>query len=221
MGHIEVILSFVIFISFLVFILIFLNPIKKISKDSSSLEFTESKILDYLSANLTSVSLILNSSFSSVQGACLYFNLKLEDNIIVKESDGAEKDGDYVYFNYSGNKFYKIYSSIELVEKNFEISNCRKLNGSEYNLGVINTKKIILDSKLNQLIKDYNNYEILKNSFSINNEFSIIIKRENQYLFKLEKFKPNSVEVIAKEIPIEVLNENAEINTYTMQIITW
>lgn len=222
--HLDVILSFVIFILFVVFLLIFFNPIKEYSKSTTYLDMTEKKILEYVSTNLTVVSLTFVNPPAS--GNCFYITLSLPNKVIIKDENSAmtnaNKNGDRIYFQTTTKRFYKIYSSNELNESSVGGAACQELAESNYTIGVTNFYKKVSYSKLIGLNGSYSsNYTQLKQALGLENDFNIAVKSDSGYLFKAEKFKPKATDIMAKDIPIQILNENASLIPAIMNIQTW
>lgn len=226
-SHVEMMISFAIFISFVVFILVVFKPLKIFSE--SSLDVAEARIIDYVSTNLTVSSLILNSTFSATAtpGECFYLNFSLPNTIIMKDENSdiisASKIGKAVYFGYS-DRFYKIYSSEELEEKSLDISSCQNLEEENYMIGVTRAYRKISYSKLEDFFQKYNNYDNyqqLKQTLGLTNDFNIFVKSDSEVIFKGEKYKPRTIEIIAKDISIEILDENASLNPAIMNIQVW
>lgn len=261
-AHIEVILSFVIFISFLVFLLIMFRPLKLFSSSSSILDVTKTKILDYVSTDLSVISLYLN--ISSSLGKCIVLKEDLElpgKNIIVKDEDGNIIRGDTeggsgkVRLNYTGKSFYRVYSSEELKERGVSptggCGNIDKILSGEpggrpggsmpgrggpggggggggsgdYAIGLATTSKKVALSKLNAFFNNYTqNYQVFKSSLGLTSNFNVrILNNSKQVInnFTAEIYKPSSIEIMAKDILIEILDENATITPAIMNLQVW
>ena len=221
--HVEMVISFVIFISFVVFLLILFNPLKKFSKSTSSLDITKAKIIDYVSTDLSISSLTLKDLTSSPD--CFYLDSFLPDKVIIKNENleivEATKDEDYIYFKYTG-KFYKIYSSEELEEREFDIGDCEELAEANYIIGVTRTHEEASYSKFISLKEEYNdNYQQLKQDLGLKNDFNIIVRDSSGIIIKAEKYKPKAIEIMAEDISIQILDEEANLNPAVMNIQVW
>lgn len=231
-GHVEVIISFVLFLSFIVFLLIFLNPIKKLSSNPAYLGLAEEKILGRISTNLTSFSLTLNSTLAVGNGECIFFPFISPDysptaKLIVKSESGditgASRTDSYVYFNYTYRKrFYKMYFSNELSEKGLDTSNCRQLTEADYKIGVIQVEKVVSLPKLAGLKDSYiNDYNSFKLNLGLKSNLNLIAVNSTGDLLRLEKFKPRTEDIMAREVPIKILDENANLNPAVLNIQVW
>ncbi len=224
-SHVEVIMSFIIFISFITFMMIIFNPFKAISANTSVLSVAESKIVNYVYSNLTVSSVILNSSFNSNAG-CIYARFPSLNKIVVKDTNGeivnANRTTDDVYLEYAGERVYRIYSSEELEEKNFVVSGCYKLDESNYTIGITRNYKRISYSNLVKLNEDYNNnYEQLKKNLNLTNDFTFVIREGSVVMFEGSRYKPRGINLIAKDIPIEILDKNATLNNAILNLLVW
>lgn len=225
-GHVEMIISFVIFISFIIFLIIVFKPARIAAADTSALDITESKILKYFSTNLTVSSITLNSSFSTAVGSCIYTEFPLSSSIIIKSEDtsivNAKRENDNIYFEYNGQRFYRIYSSIELEEKNIDISSCQKLNGGNYTIGVTKVQEKTSFSKLIKFnYSYYNDYSNLKKNLSLINDFTFVIRDSSGNIFEGNRYKPSGLNIIAKDIPIEILDSNASLTQAILNLQVW
>ncbi len=226
-AHIEIIISFVIFISFITFMLIIFKPLKIVSVDTASLDVAESKIIHHISGDLTLSSLILNSSFASAEGSCLYVYFSLPNKVIIKDENmniiNSNKSGNNLYLKYSiGKRFYRIYSSEELEEKNFNTTGCYKLNESNYTIGITRNYKKIAYSKIAEMDNNYSdNYESLKKALNLINDFTFIVRDDSGVIFEGKKSKPKGINILAKDISIEILDKNASLKPAILNLQVW
>lgn len=224
-SHIEIIISFIIFVSFVIFMMIIFNPFKAISVNTSILNVAELKIVNYASSNLTLSSMILNSSFNSNVN-CIYASFPLSNELVVKDENGeivnASRATDNIYLKYAGERVYRIYSSEELEEKNFDTSGCYELDESNYTIGITRNYKRISYSNLAKLNEDYNNnYEQLKQTLNLKNDFTFIVRDNSIVLFEGRRYKPRGINLIAKDIPIEILDKNATLKQAILNLLVW
>ena len=231
-AHVEIIVSFVIFISFLIFILMMIKPWNAFSRSTSSLDITKTRILDYVSTNLSIFSLKINSSaYFSATKDCFNanFDSSLIDGKLIMKNEAEEIidstiKNNNLYFEKSG-MFYKIYSSEEFEEKAAGTAGCYALSKDNYILGVKRIYKKVSYSKLTGLFEEYaDNYEQFKVSLGLKNDFNLAVLNSSGGVignFKAEKYKPEAIEVAARNIPIEILDENATLNIAIMNLQVW
>lgn len=241
LSHVEMVISFAIFISFVVFMLVFFKPLKIPSRSSTLLETTEAKILENVSTELNVFSVKITNP-SVPPPTCFSLASSINKNIIVKDGNeervNAKHDNTNVYFAKSAaaaEQFYRVYYSDEFVESVFDASTCNALQNTDnlaqnyYVLGVTRAYKKVSLAKLKAFFDEYNDnnkYAQLKINLGLGNNFNVyvrdskgnIIQDDTNKEFKGENYKPSGVEIMAKEIPIEILNEKGEIMPAVMNI---
>ncbi len=150
-SHVGMILSFVIFITFLIFLYSIISPVTKIEKEKKFLlNYLESSIKEKFSADLTTVSFIINNS-TIITPICIEMNntdilsnIQGKDSIIKNENknilnytipdqknwrkkkkekneQGEIPKNIYVNLNDSKDKFFKIYSSKEFPFRDYKV----------------------------------------------------------------------------------------------------
>ncbi len=230
-GHVEVIISFLIFVSFVFFLMIIFTPFGRSSVSQSNLDVIERKIMKVITINLTKTSLILNSSVDFLNpGDCVSVRFPLPDNVLMKDSNKniveAYRKGDYLYFKYTGDRFYKVYSSPELKEFSDNVGqNCKNLAPQDYSRGITRIQEVVSSSKLENFFHEYSeNYPQVKEDFGINTDFNIFIRDISDNIlnnFMGERHKPKGVSVAAKDVGIGILDEKATLTIAMMNIQTW
>ena len=183
--HVGVILSFVIFITFVIFIFVILKPTSNIQKgDNSNIIFLKKNIENFISAETTSFilselatdpCLILNESVFGVEG--LNYSVKNEHNTPIKSDQNANEL--FIEKDNSGNLYKVTYSPrnlSNLLLKNHEGCGVVTINS------VRKTNQFI-EPKIEELIlKQEENYSGLKQDFNIpsEKEFGINFTFENE-----------------------------------------
>jgi len=225
--HVETIISFVIFLSLIIFILVVFKPLTLFSKlGSSNLDITESEILKNISMELSVYSVKISAVDSEKD--CFSIKNKTDDDRLIMRNESGEKinsgkQGDVINFEKNGD-FYRIYLSEE-----FDVGSppgC--LGGIEegegkYTLGVLKTYDVVSNYSLNNLFKTYDeNYPGLKEELGIKNEFNIVVRNKTSEILKTTKaYRPVGIEVMAKDIPIEILDKDGNLNPVTLNIQVW
>ena len=205
-SHVEIILSFVIFIGTLIFILIFINPFSNPSEEVSVVEDVQRTIITEISSEIGKLSIITEGS-----GGCYEFT-------------DADYDGKYREV-YDGNRKYDIYFS-----EGFEDYQTKKDSGcaeETYTLGVYSKEEMISWSKVVGLVGDYtSDYGSVKSNLGIVNDFSFSFKyvsgNEINELSVLNiKQPPTGVNVESKEFPVRVIDDSAQIHELILNIRGW
>lgn len=206
-GHIEVILSFLLFIGAITVIFIFLNPLSKPESKVPEVSFIQKEIIDEATSTIGKLSIILNQS-----DGCYNFN-------------EADYEGNFIEIQNADfpRKFTIYFSDLFLVSN---ASNKNLLcDPASYTIGLFSTEEIIFKSKVQDLKTNYEtNYQSLKNNLGIANDFSFNFREIDGNVFpelSVDKEIPSGVNVVSIEFPVRVINENAIITEYIIQIRGW
>ena len=231
-SHVGVVLSFIIFISFLLFLYpLLIKPVVEANKENQYLlDGLKTKLTEEVSAELTisSVEVDTSTNKNCIELRNFISATEINSNIIVKNQDGKVQQG-----SVSGNSlrinrendndvFFKVSYSEEFKEVNDQISNCKTIQENNYEIGLVRTEKYVFETKIINLTKEYEiNYESLKTilglpsgnefdfSFIYNNKTSIGIKKEV------------STSIYAKEIPVQYVNKKGDILLGNINIRIW
>jgi len=224
-GHIEAILSFVIFLTFVIMLFIFLNPIKQQVTDYSDVDKTQEKIIENVSISFQYAPLLFDKN---VPGNCfsLLNPFNLASNVLVTDSEDkiieASNENGVLYINKSG-KFYNLYFSNEFNKKT--ISNSCHAVSADYTFGALNNESRILYENLDLLDKTYvANYVSLKNHLKLENDFSFVVYNLSHYALlngSLGVHKPLLREVVSRQIPLTAINKSASNVDIILQVMTW
>ncbi len=226
-GHVEMIISFTLFLGFLVALLFILSPAKNVQSPSAILDASEAKIMGNISADYKTISLILGSGTDP--GVCFVTQNKpnLTGSIIVKSLDdttlSAFSDSSWVSIIPSyGNRFHNLYFSSEF-DVNSVVSCGNILLETNYSFGAMEDGKIVLYKKLLSFIEEYNeNYESLRNRMSLRNDFVIFVYDTNKnLLFNASRYVPAGSQVASKSINIQAIDFNKNITNIVINIRVW
>jgi len=233
-GHVEVILSFVIFVGFLIFLFFIFNPFS--IKDNTS--FVETAFFNLEEISKTSVESI---SISTITLASVCFKIdELEDmtcnfdnQVRVKDKNGNDLDANVIdneiLIEVSSlldpdDRFYTISCSDEFFDKG-ELSGCPKLvlSNGDYSLGIIIMRDPWSDRKLQQLRDDYqNSYFDLKNKIvPEGNDFEFTVwdidSRTVLYEGK-QSSRPRGIDIFARTFAIDVVYDDNRIEKRTITV---
>lgn len=230
-GHIETVLSFIIFISFVIF-LFSVFPVYKSGKSKVGLDSAERGILNFTGSKLTYFTIAINGTPSK----CFYFDYYVSGKAIVKNASGerveAKSSGDRIYINDSSD-FYNIYISDEFVENSFPIENCENLSKLPHDLshdlnyekGLVREEDVISYNKTLALIERYNSsYATLKTGFGIpkGEDFGFrITDLKGIVMLNTTKKRIDRIEVLASNVPEQVIYENGSSVFVMLNIQTW
>jgi len=238
-SHVGIVLSFVIFITFLLFLYTIVEPVMKTQRDKEALlDYLKIELIKRFSTNLTSVAIMTNTTVKESCVELVNFTGEVEvgSRLIVKDQLGnvsqATISGSNLFIDRiieeSGLVFFKIYNSEEFDELDEgAMDGCKVLKRVEkgYIVGLIRTDIYIFETKVINLTDEYKieeGYESLKDELKIpfGSEFGFGLTYSNKT--KIEtKGKNISTEIYAKEIPIQYVNKEANINLGFINIQIW
>lgn len=209
-SHIEVVISFVLFVLFVGFLLLYLRPYERSVLPETVILGVHNSFLKETEINLTRI--FLNLINAPQNKNCFYIDLSkfgdFEGNSFLKNSDGnivnSKFTGGNLYWENNGNKFY-IYLSTEFNLKDFICGNSAGLKDNEFQIGSIEQIKVISDKNLKNLKSRYEgNYGELKKEFDIPAVLDFSISSSDEE-YTLQKSIPEKVEVVARTYIYNVL----------------
>jgi hypothetical protein len=243
-SHVGMILSFMIFVTFVVFVFVVLKPAINVGNGRQIiLDDSESKILENVSSNFSIASVsfaeIANprQQCTTLQNIIAVLNIVPPYRVIVKNELGITQEA-YLYDptianieinrGDKSNVFFKIYQSPKFdgltsktsldcyMVKNTEIS-------SQYKIGNVYSGAYAFENSIRELVKQYDlNYTATKENLKISpaNEFSFYFVLSNGS--RIEASQPvNSKNIYAQETPIQYIDNNANIQAGYIIIKIW
>jgi len=226
-SHIEIIISFVIFITFLIFIFVVINPKLSVQNEKEeSISYIENAILERISAEMKIITIKLEFvlGMPCIELTDLLTNLEIGTNLIIKDEEDnlleSTSDGTSLQITRGdiSDDFFKIYYSSEFNELESG-SGCFP---RDYELGLVKEEKHIFESNIIDLIKEYENYEELKEEFNIPKDidFGYGIKLSNGTILETEE-KNISTNIYLKETPVIYINSEGNMESGFLRIIVW
>jgi len=220
-GHIEMIISFSLFIGFVVTILLFYRPTVK-SKDIS-LGVVERELMNNLTTDFYFFSVKMSGESDCFCFSSEYFSSGM--NVIAynssKDKINAGTSGNSICIESGNNDFFYIYLSPEFGENNIECSN--SITISNDNIGLLREAKVISNSALSSLKERYDiDYNRLKEELKITYDFRLAVFDElGDKILEFDKTAPLGRPVYSKDISIEILHEDGMIQKGTMKVYAW
>jgi len=198
-SHVEIILSFVIFVGFLLVVFIFINPFAKTKEPSYIIDNIQRAVIENISSEIGKLSVVTNGT------GCYEF---------VEE----DYEGNYLEVDEGNGKFI-IYFNV-MFSNTTTKKDCSPLN---YTLGVYSKQDMIVYEKIVELKASYENYNSLKSSLGIINDFLFKIKNINgdEIGLSVDRRIPTGIDVEAREIPIRVINSTGGIQELILNIRAW
>jgi hypothetical protein len=242
-SHVGIVLSFVIFITFLAFLYAVIGPaISSRSDKQSFLDYAEAKLRGEFSTDLMSVSIAINKSVFAQD--CFQFEGLIEPNeinttLILKNETKdilpayISQDGLTLYVdrtNSEGN-FFKIFVSEEFPEIEEytgvppQPSPCKVFEEGAnvgYDLGLIRIEREIFETKIIKALNNYTDYAEFKEELSIAPEdnFGFSFTYNNGTIIGTED-EDVFVNVFAEEFPIQYIDRNANQEVGFINIRVW
>jgi len=217
LSHIEIILAFIMFMSFLIFALFFFNPLESGRVLDSSLFYAMDELSDNASVNLETYSIVIDAGITDQVVGIDLDELKI--NIVnpefrVEDNEGNKMDSyrdastDIVFFNKPGNNFVIIRVSEDFV--NGGPMSGQLLALENYAISSSDEIEIVSEKRFFALNESYHdNYLALKKEFNLPSRidfaFSLIFSDNDRIVSEIEI--PDSIEVVANEERLEVLRE--------------
>jgi len=206
-GHVEMIISFVLFVGVLLILFVFINPLAKTNDKGVDIERISGIIVDEMNSDVGMVSVIIK-------------NIVLPDDYCYDVSGFAD-----------GRNFLEIQNG-----RKFEIYFSDKLNNNapyqdnacpsdSFDMGVYSEKKIIIYENVENLKARYEgDYSNLKNSLGILDNFIFSFREINGNEIPdltVSKTIPSGVNVKIKEFPVIVMNADGNFQQLILNIGVW
>lgn len=248
--HVGVVLSFVIFVTFLIFIYSILGTkIQSQTSKQNILDELRMKILieDFLSSSVEI--LTINYIAGSPGGVknCIQFNVVSTnlDDIINDDTKNHLKikneNGDFLNYQFLGegaknlrispvdseqDTILKVYYSEDITSTETSLSNCKHIDDDKIVRGQIKTESIIIESNIISLIERYNTDcgETLKTELGVpeGSDFIFSFEFADETIIKPTcREIPNTLNIYAARIPVIYLDEDANILLGYVTIKVW
>jgi len=221
-SGIEMTVSFALFISFLIFIFAYMNPLQ-MPASRSSLTALEAAVAENATIGIETIPFAVNKTLLAGKSCFFLEGYNLGTAFISdKNGNAVSMQGDNIA--YTGEKFYYINMGGGIAGTG-TLNGCIQLpKGAGYTLSVPRTEKYYYNKSLTDIKNLYqNNYNLLKQNFKIPtaSDFAIMVFDENKNeIFSMTKPLPR-VNILAKEFPIEILFENGKLSKGYLRLLTW
>ena len=201
-SHVEMMLSFVIFVGALIFIFIFLNPFAKTADKISVIDDIQKVLIKDIGSEIGKLSVIGDSGTNPPTIPSGYGN-----NFIEVQETFSNPIKCNLYFS---NDF------------GVGTQNCQF---NSYILGVYSKEEMIVWGKITILKTNYDaDYSGLKSSLGISEDFSFSFKNiggGEVGALSVSKNPPVGVNVESKDFPVRVINSLGNINELILNIKVW
>ena len=229
-SHVGMVLSFVIFVTFLLFVFSVLQPeIQNDESNKAAIENIEKEIMENISSQMTSFTLSVQES--SEEDNCLKINnlIPKEKNVIVKNSkqnilNASTSEKNLKIEGDTERGFFKVYYSNFFEETGISCTP-QELGAEEYSISSQKEKNLIFVPLVKGLTNSLeNNYESVKNNFNVatNKDFQFALVLENgTEIGNLDNSENLKTNVEFKEWPIQYVGNKANIIPGDLKIKVW
>lgn len=237
--HLEMIMSFIIFLGFLLVILYFINPLNSSKPSYTSFEIIENKILQNISITYQQASLILNNipSYSCVQ---LTNGIPFaSSNVIILDSNGKtlpreNSDSFTSLFSFdissislgADKRYFQLLLSNDFSNvPSSPLQGCGSYGSNQISFGSLTFEKDVLYESLVNFNNSYlNDYSSLKSQLGINKDFSFVVSDINKNILMNESLSERKALVgnaISRDIPLTMINKTGAKNQIILNLRVW
>jgi hypothetical protein len=234
-SHVGIVLSFIIFVTFMFFLYTTLEPAIKIKEDKQFiLNYLEIELIGKLSGSLTSITLVIGKD---VNQDCIELENFLDKELINKklivknnleevlESKSLEES---LFVDRGDDQvdFFKIRVSEEFEEiEEGEMENCKELkeDNEGYKIGSIKSNKYLFETRIIELKENYvSDYDSIKKELNIStgNEFGFDFIYNNGTVVGTE-IGETKRDIYIEEIPVQYVDKEANILPGVIRIKVW
>jgi hypothetical protein len=222
--HIEMVISFVIFIGFVFFVLIFVKPHESVYLTGSIVEGVHYNFVEYVSTDYTKIFVSVNSS--NLANDCFELDLPEEllkyggENTLVKKYDGSGEYGSMydtiLSVTNKENTSYYVFVSDDF-EDDVITGPCSP--AVVYRFGGVLNERVVSMEKMESLKAEYfeDNDEI-KSKLAIPDVFEFAIDSE---IISIEKVIPEDVEVFTRDYVERVLLSDGSTKFVRFTVKVW
>jgi len=236
-SHVGVMLSFVIFVTLLIFLYSAIQPLTKTKKEKQSLlDFLKVELIKKFSADLTTVTISVDDSityddtincltvtnegiFGTNYPLPLFSIVKGEGNIIIPSNH--PNNILTIEWNYPNRykKFFKIYYS----DQRFDTSLTSNSICITPIINLVRTNEYIFESKINEIALQ--GYETFKNELKITpgSEFGFIFSDDDTTTndILMNDNTPKGIDIYSEQIPIQYIDSHADTKSGFLTIKVW
>jgi len=221
LSHVEMIVSFGLFVIFLLLLLSFFNPLKK-SGDNALINVLENSVKAKSEINVITSTLIVKAD-ATISENCFGVEKVAEGIVVVRKEERVNAtNSNNLYILSSNSGVYNLLFSDFFSENPSPV--CQLLAAEDYNFGVTRENKFIFIRNLNELEAEYySDYNKLKKDLSLpaQNDFEFSVSLANQNIIaKGARNEPN-INIESKNINIKIIDENASIQQAILNLRIW
>lgn len=211
-SHVEVIVSFVLFLGFVGFAFYFFSPFESGRTLDSSLDYAFDEVVENVSTTLESYSVVFPPD-------CTDTTVKIDGAISGNYFGGTRDENKFCGF--SPQDFITI-----LISEDFSdyAGSCSDVQTPCSNISSSENKQVLSENKINNLLQNYNeDYGNLKENFNLPGriDFGFSLVFDDGTSIVTEREIPSNLEVVAKEDRVEIIRQNGDIEFADLVVKVW
>lgn len=229
LSHIEFVVSFVIFIGFIVFAFVFFNPLQSQRTLKSTMDYAWIEVSQEGREDIETYSISIVSPITPLELKVRIDGVPLNYNASVEDIDGTpipthRDSAGIVYFTRQTNndKFFRIKYSESLTDSGpilpgaSDLSSHYAISSSE--VEEIYSEKLFFD--LNQSY--YSDYSGLKQRLNLPNrmEFGFVVTLSDKQINAVNQI-PEGIEILSKNDRIEIVRNSGEREYADLRVLVW
>lgn len=228
-SHVGVILSFVIFVTFLVFLFsIFGSPLKVPSNKNAVIDYIEAELTKKFEANLTILTIAPPTSAGK---SCIKIinakeNFQIANSLAKDVNDNVVKSapssGINLFIKWGSEEFFRIYYSEEpLNNQDFSYSDCYLLQPED--ISSVRTDVYFSTNKISEFLENYSeDYDAVKEELNlpVTTEFGFSFTDEEGNINSTKQTDAN-IDIFSRDVPIQYFDEYANVKSGFINIKVW
>ena len=236
-SHVGIVLSFVIFVTFLIFLYTIIEPATRVERGKEkTLELLVPELTLKLSEKMTTVTIDLTNYSEAGDKNCITLPsitglsdmgvvTKNQEELIIPSTLRDDNTTD-IGWKQGDNPSLKLYYSKELVNLDSEKA-CETVNKlDDFKYGLIKTNTYVFESKINDTLDSLKEngqyYEELKGNLNIplGDEFGFGFRNNDGETFETEE-REGLTNIYVEEIPIQYIDSEANIKSGFLIVKVW
>jgi hypothetical protein len=224
-GHVEAVLTLVIFIAFIIFAFIFFNPFRTNRTLTSTLDYSWREIDNYIKEDVDSYSVFFGPN------APLIITLAIP-GAPIKSASVIDSSGNVInhFNNNMGVHFSKPADNFVVLQysSNFSVGDFSVVGSlipqADYIISSSESEKVVFEDKILALNKTYfSNYIAIKNQFNLPNrvEFGFVVQFSDGFKISALKDIPSGLEIQSKRDKIEVIRSSGKRDYAEVIVQVW
>ncbi len=222
-AHIEMILSFLLFIGVVFFAFYFFNPVSNTRTLESSLDYAISEISSNASTSLDIYSVKLNAT-NNVAGVETGIAKPARVESYLGKKLKSSRFGGRIYFDRDGNDFVEIIFSDDFEEENELNAPFPSIDSSSYLISSASSREVLSEKKLLALKEIYgSDYNTLKKELNLPSRIDFafeVVFNENDTI-KAEIQQPSNANIFADSKRIEFVRKDGSLAFADLIVKVW